>query len=348
MKSENNKNYSKKGKVIFIIIAFLVLFFFGSGVVKSFSHNGSKVKTKTASFRQVKGVFGNDTKVKKNHSFKKAYIAQITIKGVITSANDTYNQRWLLETIENLKNDENNKGIILFIDSPGGGVYQADEVYLALLDYKKEKGSPIYSYFGPLAASGGYYIACASDYIMANRNTLTGSIGVISGQFTDLTGLMEKFGIKITTVHSGKNKIMGSIAEPMTEEQREIMQEISDECYEQFTSIVSESRSIPKEQVIELSDGRIYTAQQAEKNGLIDSIGSMNDLIDAMKRKEFDFEDYDVKDFYYQKDVTLYDFIMGSSHLFKKDTSFLPSEIKEKLASDIEFPSYFYSPTLFN
>ena len=109
---------------------------------------------------------------------KKAYIAAVQIEGVIDSANTTYNQKWILSVINELKYDDNNTGIALYIDSPGGAVYQADEVYLALKDYKKS-GKKIYVYMGPLAASGGYYISCAADKIYANRNTLTGLCGFI-------------------------------------------------------------------------------------------------------------------------------------------------------------------------
>ena len=116
---------------------------------------------------------------------------------------------------------------------------------------------------------GGYYIGCAADYIMANRNTLTGSIGVISGQFIDMTQLMDKIGIKSTTIHSGRNKIMGSPSQPMTEEQRKIMQSISDECYDQFTSIVAESRELSKEKVIEL-------AKQKESFSKIEAIKDLS------------------------------------------------------------------------
>lgn len=111
-----------------------------------------------------------------------------------------------MNTISALAQDKKNEGIILFIDSPGGGVYESDEAYLALLDYKEQTGRPVYAYMGQLAASGGYYIACAADYIMANRNTLTGSIGVISGQVFDITELLQKTGIKSETIHAEKTK----------------------------------------------------------------------------------------------------------------------------------------------
>ena len=99
---------------------------------------------------------------------------------------------------------------------------------MALQDYKST-GKKVYAYLGSMAASGGYYIACASDKIFANRNTLTGSIGVIAGQFIDITEFLEDHGIHYETVHAGRNKNMGNYNEPLNEEQRQIMQSIADE-----------------------------------------------------------------------------------------------------------------------
>ena len=199
-------------------------------------------------------------------------VAKLVIDGVIEEKNETYNQKWILEQIEDISEDKANAGLLLFIDSPGGGVYESDEVFEAVLKYKRETKRPVYAYFASLAASGGYYIGCSADKIFANRNTLTGSIGVIAGRFVDLTELMKKHGIKSETVHAGRNKVMGSFTEPVTEEQKKIMQSIADECYCQFTQIVSESRKLDIEKVRELADGRIYTANQAKNNGLVDDV----------------------------------------------------------------------------
>ena len=204
-------------------------------------------------------------------SYKNEFIAALYIEGTISSANSTYNQKWLLSTINSLKKNENNAGIAVFINSPGGAVYQADEVYLALQDYRTTN-RPVYIYQGPMAASGGYYISCAGNKIYANRNTLTGSIGVIMGESFDLTGLFEKLGIKSTTIHSGKNKNMMNYNEPFTEEQKAIMQAMCDECYDQFVSIVAKNRGIQYFTCCNISDGRIYTAKQALELRLIDAI----------------------------------------------------------------------------
>ena len=334
-------NYSKKGIAVFACTVALAAAIFIFNTANS-ALNKNKKST-------ISAVSNSETKIKdkllgkKENKFpKNEYIAKLFIKGVISESNDSYNQEWILSTIENLQEDTNNRGIVLVINSPGGGVYQADEVFLALEKYKKETERPVYAYFTSLAASGGYYVGCAADYIMANRNSLTGSIGVIAGQFTDLTGLMEKWGIKSTTIHSGRNKLMGNFNEPMTQEQQEIMQSIADECYEQFTDIVAESRGLSKEEVYKLADGRIYTALQAKEASLINSIGTLDELIETMQRKEFDFAEYETADFSYQKEDSIYRMIMGSAKEFKKASLGIPDAVMEVLEPQIEFPAYYY------
>ena len=337
----SKENYSKKGIAVFACTVALAAAIFIFNTANS-ALNKNKKST-------ISAVSNSETKIKdkllgkKENKFpKNEYIAKLFIKGVISESNDSYNQEWILSTIKNLQEDTNNRGIVLVINSPGGGVYQADEVFLALEKYKKKPERPVYAYFTSLAASGGYYVGCAADYIMANRNSLTGSIGVIAGQFTDLTGLMEKWGIKSTTIHSGRNKLMGNFNEPMTQEQQEIMQSIADECYEQFTDIVAESRGLSKEEVYKLADGRIYTASQAKEASLINSIGTLDELIETMQRKEFDFAEYETADFSYQKEDSIYRMIMGSAKEFKKASLGIPDAVMEVLEPQIEFPAYYY------
>lgn len=268
------KNNTKSGIIVFILLVLA-----GIGCAGYSIWHNNRIKNAQPVYTN-----GNPTGIEYSQSDvvidKKAreYIAAVSVTGTIENANSQYNQKWLLSTISALTKDENNVAIALYIDSPGGGVYEADEVFFALKDYKKT-GKKIYVYMGPTAASGGYYIACPADKIYANRNTLTGSIGVISGQFIDASEFLENIGIKVDTIHSGANKTMGSYYSPMTEEQEEIMQSISDECYRQFTSIVSQNRNIPYEKVLELADGRVYTAQQALENKLIDKIGTWDEMM---------------------------------------------------------------------
>lgn len=317
---------NKKQKVGFVIFIIIILFAILCGIFKLAS---SKKSSKNELNGTQKIVFGKTSK---------DYVAALYIEGVIQEENQTYNQKWLLNTISTLKNDKKNKGIAVFINSPGGTVYEADEAYLALQDYKTS-GKPIYVYQGKLAASGGYYISCAAKKIYANRNTLTGSIGVISGSSYDLTGLFEKIGIKSETIHSGKNKNMFNSNEPVTDEQRKIMQSISDECYEQFAGIVAMSRNIPINDVRLIADGRIYTANQALKNGLIDNIDSWENMLKAMSENEFDGKQYQIIDFKYEKEKNLYQILMGKTFSAIPATKLI-DDIAQK--TEIQYPAYLY------
>lgn len=297
-------NKKKSGIIIFIIIialAVLCAIFSTISVIKLLNNSNQNVNS------------NGSTIVKKitTSSFEKSNIAAIYIEGIIQDQNQSYNQKWLLETVNKLKESKTNKAIALFINSPGGNVYQADELYLALQNYKTS-GKPIYVYQGPLSASGGYYISCAGTKIYANRNSLIGSIGVISSQSVDITQLMNKIGITATTITAGKNKNMMNFNEPVTQEQKEIMQEIANECYEQFTGIVAINRNIPLFEVKKLADGRIYTANQALKNKLIDGIDSWENMLKLMKETEFNGENLSVVEYKYKDNTNLVKYLMNA------------------------------------
>ncbi|MDR3283849.1 MAG: signal peptide peptidase SppA [Treponema sp.] len=279
------------------------------------------------------------------------YVAVLSITGVIQAENQTYNQEWLLTTIQHLKNDRKNLGILLHIDSPGGAVYEADAVYLALADYAGS-GKKLWAYLGSLAASGGYYIACAGDYIIANRNTLTGSIGVISSQSVDLTGLLDRYGVKVTTITAGKNKNMLNFNSPLTGEQREIMQSIADECYEQFVGIVAGARNLPLGDVKTLADGRVYTAAQALKASLIDEIDTFDAALDRFIRGFSGFrQERRIETVYleYTPKTTFVDFFLQSARSVRSAawdgnpvTAAIPDALAVWLPPDIRFPAYYY------
>ena len=208
------------------------------------------------------------------------------VEGTIASDSATYAHSWTLNQIDELMENENNKGILLYINSPGGGIYESDELYLKLQEYKKETGRPVYAYMAQTAASGGLYIAMAADKIYANRMTMTGSIGVIMSS-VDTTGLQKLIGIKEENITSGPNKAMGN---PLTEEQRAILQSLVDESYDIFVDIIAENRKLDKAKVLEIADGRVYSAYQAKELGLIDEVGSceeaLQNLVDTYKLKE--------------------------------------------------------------
>lgn len=273
----------------------------------------------STSFKKIWNLAKNNNTESDFKNTRRPYVSVIYISGVISEENKTYNQKWLLRKIKNAKNDKNNRGILLKINSPGGTVYESDEAYLALMDYKKTTDRPVYAYFGSLAASGGYYIGCASDYIYANRNCLTGSIGVIAGQSLDATGLLEKIGVKMTTITAGRNKNMGNYNSVLTEEQRAILQSIADEAYDQFTGIVADSRDMNISKVRELADGRIYTANQAKKNGLIDEVLPFDEAKNSIRDLIMDETDEDVNfiEYKYQYEDDWISLLSGAASFIK-------------------------------
>lgn len=212
------------------------------------------------------------------------YIGTLYIEGEIDEyGTGTYNHEYLLNAIDAMIEDESNKGMILYINTPGGSVYASDELYLKIREYQEETKRPVYSAMQSQATSGGYYISAPCDKILANRNCWTGSIGVTMGSMLDISQLLENLGIKVDTITAGSNKAMGSGMEPMTEEQREIFQSLVDEAYEQFVQLVAEGRGMRLEAVKKLADGRIYTAKQAVENGLIDGIATYDEAIADMQ-----------------------------------------------------------------
>lgn len=213
------------------------------------------------------------------------YIAVVKVTGTIqeqTAAGtfdvtEGYQHTTTMEYIDKLTKDANNRGILLYVDSPGGTVYESEELYTKLISYKAQTGRPVWGYMSHYAASGGYMISMACDKIYANANTTTGSIGVIMSGF-DMTGLYEKLGIKYFSITSGEFKDSSR----MTDEQIAIYQEQVDEYYKKFVDIVAQGRNMSAEAVKALADGRTYTAYQALEKGLIDQISSYEDMRSAM------------------------------------------------------------------
>ena len=153
--------------------------------------------------------------------------------------------------------------LVLRLNSPGGSVVGSDEIYHALREARK----PVVAFLQEVAASGAYYIGMAAEHLVANPNSLTGSIGVI-GQFPNAEALMEKIGVQVTTIKSGESKDLGNPFRAMSDAEQAIFQDIVDETYGRFVDIVARGRNLPEEQVRKLADGRIYTGQKARGTGL--------------------------------------------------------------------------------
>ena len=206
------------------------------------------------------------------------YVAKVPVEGTIADADSGvglqgggYDHEGLLKYIDSLIKDENNVGMLLYIDSPGGEIKAGDELYLKLMDYKEATGRPIWCYFDGTACSGGYYVAMASDEICADRNCICVNIGVYISTY-NLSKLFDKYGIEQVNFKSSENKGIGMMGVPWTDEQKEIYQSIVDEYYAQFLEIVAKGRNMTVDQVRRLDDGREMLASQALKAGFIDSI----------------------------------------------------------------------------
>jgi len=175
--------------------------------------------------------------------------------------------------------DPDVQAIIMEIDSGGGGITASDILYHALLNFKaKDPRRRVVSICGDMAASGAYYIALASDRIIARPTTITGSIGVII-QSVNLRLLAERYGIADVTFKSGENKDLLNPLGDISEQEREIVQSVVDAMHQRFVSLVAKHRSIPDDKLATLTDGRIFTAQAAMEQGLIDDIGYWEDAV---------------------------------------------------------------------
>ena len=200
-------------------------------------------------------------------------IALIRIEGPILDSRAT------VDELETYGDDPLVKAIVLRLDTPGGGVAPSQEIYNAVKRVRLDKHKTVVASMGNVAASGGYYIAVASDRILANPGSLTGSIGVVM-QLANLENLMNKIGVKNIVIKSGRYKDVGSPFRMMGEEDRHLLQSVLDDAHRQFIEAVATGRSLDAADVEALADGRIFTGQQAKDVLLVDDLG---DLTDAVK-----------------------------------------------------------------
>ncbi|MDP6634000.1 MAG: signal peptide peptidase SppA [Phycisphaerae bacterium] len=188
-----------------------------------------------------------------------------------------------IEKVDKAQADPDVRALVLRINSPGGGVTASDIMYNRVMQYKTATGNPVIAVLVDVAASGGYYIACAADVIVAHRTTITGSIGVIV-QTVSFAGAMDKIGVTAQAITSGEMKDMGSPLKPLDKGDAVVLQGVVDDFYAKFVAVVDRGRpKLNTAQVAKLADGRIYTASEALKNGLVDSLGYMNEAMALAK-----------------------------------------------------------------
>ena len=199
-------------------------------------------------------------------------IALVPIEGIITDS------RSVMETLNRFSRRSSIRGIVLRIESPGGGIAAAQEIHQEILRIRRDKGIPIVTSMGGVSASGGFYIACASDKIFANPGTITGSIGVIA-EWIDYSDVLKWARLNDVVFKSGEFKDSGSGRKKISEREKEYFKELINELFEQFVDDVVESRNLSREHVLEIADGKVFSGRVAKELGLVDDLGNLFDAI---------------------------------------------------------------------
>lgn len=198
----------------------------------------------------------------------RAAVAVVELRGVIEDTTE------LVETLGRYRTDKNTVGVVLRIDSPGGGVAPAQELYDAVWRLRGVK--PVIASFGNVAASAAYYISSAADVIISDPGTLTGSIGAIM-EFQNYQALADKVGVGQTVVKSGHFKDVGHPLRPLADDERAMLQGVVDDALGQFIEAVAKGRGLDPDRVRSLADGRLYSGAQAKAVGLVDQLGGLDD-----------------------------------------------------------------------
>jgi protease-4 len=202
-------------------------------------------------------------------------IGVVTIEGAITDSEPVVTQ------LVQFRKDKGIKAIVLRIDSPGGAVAPSQEIYW---EVKKAAASKtVIASMGKVAASGGYYVACAANKIVANPGTLTGSIGVLM-EFLQVEDLLKKIGVGIEVLKTGEFKDIGSPHRKLSEKDRELISSLISDIQRQFVEAVARGRNLPIEKVREIADGRILSGAQSKEHGLVDELGNFQDALELAKK----------------------------------------------------------------
>lgn len=271
-------------------------------------------------------------------------IAVLTVDGVIQDtgpasslfATAGYNHQFFMDQLEMIKADDTVQGVVLKVNSPGGGVVESAHIYDKIMEIKEERNIPIYVSMGGMAASGGYYISAPADKIFVNRETMTGSIGVIFSAL-NYGEFAEKYGFEFTTIKTGPYKDMGSATRDMTEEEVAIFQEMANDSYETFVDVIEQGRGMTEAEVKKVADGRIMNGRQAIEAGLADDYGFAEDVIAAIKA-DHGLEDAEVFEYGANQDFASL-FAMKASSLFG---SSLETQLIAEVLTDFSAPRMMY------
>ena len=234
------------------------------------------------------------------------FIAKITVEGIIKDRND------ILEQLRNLDKDQNVKGLITVINSPGGTYVGSKEIHESI--EKLGKKIPTVAYMREMATSGGYLVSLSSDRIFGNEGTITGSIGVIL-QTADISQLLSKLGINPVIIKSGDLKAVPNPAEEIDEKKLNYLRDVIKKMQTEFLNLVKKSRDISSSTLELVSDGRIVTGKQAKDLKLIDAVGTENDALSWLKKEAGLDDEVRVKDLSIQGEITK---LLNFSFLKKK------------------------------
>lgn len=271
-------------------------------------------------------------------------IALLTVDGTIQDTGSTsslfgtegYNHQFFLQQLEQVKTDESVKAIVLQVNSPGGGVVESAQIYKEIKEIQEETAKPIYVSMGSMAASGGYYISAPADKIFVNKETITGSLGVIM-QSVNYGKLAEKYGVEFVTIKSGLYKDIMSATREMTEDERNMLQDMLNDSYEDFVDIIEVGRNMTEAEVKAVADGRILSGRQAIETGLADELGFLEDVIQAIKT-DYNLENAEVIEYGYSQDLSSL-FAMKAQSFFGVD---MESKLIAKLIADNSAPRMMY------
>ncbi|TQR08450.1 signal peptide peptidase SppA [Psychrobacillus soli] len=271
-------------------------------------------------------------------------IALLTVDGVIQDtgsagslfAAEGYNHSVFLQQLEQVKEDDSVKAIVLEVNSPGGGVVESAQIYKEIKEIQEETAKPIYVSMGGMAASGGYYISAPADKIFVNKETMTGSIGVIM-QSINYGKLAEKYGVEFVTIKSGPYKDIMSPTREMTEVERNMLQEMLNDSYEDFVDIIAQGRNMTEAEVKKVADGRIVNGRQAIEAGLADDFGFVEDVVAAIKT-DYNLENAEVFEYGYSQSFASL-FAMKAQSFLGVD---MESKLIGKLIADNSAPKMMY------
>lgn len=270
-----NKDKSAKKWIAFAIAIALLIISLIAGKKTDKAEDIAKEKLLNQYTENFKSIFDEYQTETIQGTNDKQRVMVVSVDGVI---GDGLAYENIMKDLQQVRDDDTIKALIMKVNSPGGAVYNSEQIHNMIGKIKEERKIPVYTVMENMATSGGYYISAGTDKIYASNETFTGSIGVIMSSYS-FQGLFEKYGVKEQNITTGKMKDARSPGKDMTDEQKEYLQNLAELAFGRFVKVVADGRGMKEEDVRKLADGRMYDGSQAVKNGLVDEIGDIEKAI---------------------------------------------------------------------